>query len=158
MTDIALRAAAERDVPRLVAIAQRSWLSAFAEHAPQAFVEHWRTADRAPAWYAEHWPDMIVAEAAGVPVGLAQPAADEVNGLWVDPDWQGRGIGTTLLRAAEERILAQGHRRPWLTCSGFNPRAAAFYRARGYAVERREHHTHPTGVTEELLIFVRRVP
>jgi GNAT superfamily N-acetyltransferase len=158
MAGIVLRAAAEGDVPRLVAIARRSWLSAFAAHAPPAFVEHWRAADRAPSWYAEHWPDMIVAEAAGAPVGLTQPAADEVNGLWVDPDWQGRGVGTTLLRAAEERILAQGHRRPWLTCSGFNPRAAAFYQARGYVVERRERRTHASGATEELLIFVRREP
>lgn len=155
---VTLRPATAADIDPLVAIARRSWLSAFAAHAPAALVEWWRAADREPAWYALYWPDMLVAEADGTLAGLVQPRADEVNGLWVDPAWQGRGLGRLLLGAAESRIAAQGHRRVWLTCSGFNQRAAGFYRTCGYEVEREESKEHPSGIVEPVLTFARAVP
>lgn len=152
-----LRPAGEDDVPRLVEIARRAWLSAFAGHAPEPMIAYWRNADREPGWYARYWPDMIVAEAGDFVVGLTQPAADEVNGLWVDPEWQGRGIGRLLLRAAERHIGQMGHERAWLTCSGFNLRAAGFYRAVGYALDREEKELHPSGVVETVWTFARRL-
>ena len=152
-----LRPADTQDVVRLVEIARRSWLSAFAGHAPEAMVAHWRLADREPTWYARFWPDMIVAEAGGNVVGLTQPADDEVNGLWVDPEWQGRGLGRQLLRAAEHRIREMGHDRAWLTCSGFNTRAAGFYRACGYELDREAQEPHPSGVIETVWTFARRL-
>jgi GNAT superfamily N-acetyltransferase len=46
-----------------------------------------------------------------VVLGEVQPAGDEVNGLWVDPAAQGRGVGTALLGYAEGVIAAAGHDR-----------------------------------------------
>lgn len=141
----------------LVALARRSWLSAFGDTAPPALVAHWRATDREPAWYARYWPDMIVAEVSGDVVGLTQPKMDEVNGLWIDPAWQGAGVGSRLLRSAELAIAAAGFDRAWLTCSGFNRKAAGFYEARGYWIERREAQVHPSGVPEEVLTFAKRL-
>ena len=152
-----LRPAVEQDVDALVGIARRAWLSAFAEHAPSPLIAYWRTANREPDWYRRFWADMIVAEQAGTAVGLTQPAADEVNGLWVTPEWQGRGIGRLLLRAAERRISEAGHNRAWLTCSGFNRRAARFYRACGYQLEREVVQQHLSGVTETVHVFARQL-
>ena len=154
---LTLRPAVEQDIDALVEIARRAWLSAFAEHAPSPLIAYWRKANREPDWYRRFWADMIVAEQTGTAVGLTQPAADEVNGLWVAPEWQGRGIGRQLLRAAEERISQAGHNRAWLTCSGFNRRAAGFYRACGYQLERERVEQHPSGVTETVQIFARRL-
>jgi ribosomal-protein-alanine N-acetyltransferase len=150
-----LRPAEERDVDALVGLARRSWLSAFGETAPPALIAHWRAADRESAWYRRYWPDMIVAEVAGAVAGLTQPKLDEVNGLWVDPAWQGAGVGSLLLQAAELAIASAGFDRAWLTCSGFNRRAAGFYRARGYRVVRREDQPHPSGVPEEVLTYAK---
>lgn len=149
-----LRPATDADVPRLVAIARRAWVGAFSD-APPEMIAYWRAMDREPGWYARYWPDMSVAEVDGTPVGLVQPAGDEVNGLWIDPDWQGRGLGRRLLREAERQIRSAGHARAWLTCSGFNVRAAGFYRACGYEVEREVVHRHPAGVEETVLTFGR---
>lgn len=154
---VLIRPAVAADVAQLVAIARRAWLSAFAGRAPAELVAHWRATDREPAWYARYWPDMLVAEVEGGPVGLAQPAQDEVNGLWVDPTWHRRGVGTRLLSAAEDHIRADGHSRAWLTCSAFNQPAAAFYRSRGYVLERQQAQLHPSGVPEALLIFARQL-
>jgi GNAT superfamily N-acetyltransferase len=93
-----LRPAREVDVPRLIEIARRSWLSAFAQTAPFSMIQRWVRIDREAEWYPRHWPDMLVVLVDGTPVGLVQPSKDEINGLWVAPDHQGQGLGALLLR------------------------------------------------------------
>lgn len=152
-----LRPAREADVPALIELARRSWLSGFAATAPAAFVRDRLARDFERDWYPRHWPAMTVAEDDGVLLGLVQPEGAEVNGLWVAPEAQGRGVGTALLRHAERQIAAAGHERAWLTCSGFNPGAARFYRARGYQEVRRAAKDRGAGLVEEILTFERRL-
>lgn len=152
---LALRRATERDLPALIALARRSWLSAFAETLPATAVRAWAEADRASSWYRTHWPAMTVAELQGVLAGVVQPMDDEINGLWVDPAFQGRGVGTLLLTEGERRIAEAGFRRAWLHCSGRNPRARRFYVARGYRHVRTEVSVLPDGSPEELLVYER---
>src|SRR5262249_55793660 len=127
-----LRPVCESDVPVLIELARRSWLSAFADFAPAEFIREWRARDFESDWYPKYWRSRRVAEADGTVLGLVQPLKDEVNGLWVDPSAQGRGVGTALLRHGEGEVLAAGYGRAWLSCSGFNPKALRFYLARGY--------------------------
>jgi putative acetyltransferase len=152
---ITLRAAREADVPALIELARRSWLSGFAGSAPPALVRDRLAREFERDWYPRHWPAMTVAEECGVLLGVVQPEGDEVNGLWVAPEAQGRGVGTTLLRHAEWQIAAAGHARAWLTCSGFNPGAARFYRARGYHQVGTATKDRGEGLVAELLTFER---
>jgi ribosomal protein S18 acetylase RimI-like enzyme len=46
---------------------------------------------------------------------------------------QGMGIGTALIRALEERVVAEGRHRARIAVEHDNPRAAALYRRLGYA-------------------------
>lgn len=150
---IHLRPAVESDLPVLIELARRSWLSAFSGSAPDEFVRDWLARDFESAWYPKYWPTMTVAESGGVILGLVQPMNDEVNGLWVDPAAQGRGVGTALLSHAEGQIARAGHRRAWLTCSAFNPNGCRFYLARGYRETGRETKDRAGGVVEEMLRF-----
>ncbi len=150
-----IRAASEADLPRLIELARRSWLSGFTD-APPRFITDWMARNFEQGWYARYWPDMFVAEEDGVLLGVVQPMVDEVNGLWVDPPAQGRGVGTLLLRHAESLIATALHRRAWLTCSGFNPRGCRFYLARGYEEVGRESKDRAGGVVEEMITYERR--
>lgn len=152
-----LRPACEADVPALIELAQRSWLSGFAGAAPAAFVRERLARQFERDWYPRHWPAMTVAEDGSALLGVVQPEGDEVNGLWVAPEAQGQGVGTALLRHAERQIAAAGHERAWLTCSGFNPRAARFYRARGYLETGRIAKDRGGELVEEILTFERRL-
>lgn len=144
-----IRPAREEDVPRLIEVARRSWLSAFAQSAPFAMIAYWVRADRESSWYPRYWPDMLVLEDDVVISGLVQPMEAEINGLWVHPDWQGTGAGTLLLRAGEEVIRQAGHPAAWLTCSAFNPKAFEFYRRRGYIETGRDRVLHTGGFLYE---------
>jgi len=139
----------------LIHVARLSWLSAFEGSAPPAFVARWRMKDSEPAWYSRYWPIMTVADLDGTPSGLVQPAEDEVNGLWVLPEAQGKGVGSALLLEAERQIAHAGHTRAWLTCSGFNPRALAFYLRRGYRETRRQTEELEPGLVDNTIIVER---
>jgi ribosomal protein S18 acetylase RimI-like enzyme len=145
---LTVRDATHADVPRLVEIARRAFLSAFGFTAPFALLQQWMAEDKEPAWYERDWRGMQVCERQGEIAGLVQPIVDEINGLWVHPDHQGQGVGSLLLAEGETRILQAGFARCWLVCSGYNRRALPFYEARGYAIVTELRTSHPGGIEE----------
>lgn len=139
----------------LIELARRSWLSAFAQTTPFSLIVWWAREDPMTGWYQQHWRQMTVLEEDGTIIGLVQQAKAEISGLWVHPAHQAKGAGTLLLRAGEEAILGAGHRKAWLECSAFDPRALAFYQRRGYAETTRRRHTHRSGIEIEDVILER---
>jgi len=81
----------------------------------------------------------------GTPVAFCGRKGDEVCGLYVDPDFHGRGIGKLLLARAETAITAVGHGRVTLSAS---LSAVSFYLARGY------HEAERTGFTSRGGLFI----
>jgi len=72
--------------------------------------------------------DVWVAEEAGTAIGYATLAVQgeraELDELWVDPDWIGRGIGSELFRFLASRAAGLGARRlEWEA----EPNAVGFY-------------------------------
>lgn len=60
------------------------------------------------------------------------PGCPEINGLTVFGPHQGKGIGTALISAAEERARRRGCPRIGLAVADDNPRAAKLYDRLGY--------------------------
>jgi ribosomal protein S18 acetylase RimI-like enzyme len=58
-----------------------------------------------------------------------------INGLAVDPDHQGAGVGRTLIEAAVERARQQGARKVSLRVLGDNAIARRLYERCGFVVE-----------------------
>lgn len=154
---VTIRPASEGDLPGLIDLAKRSWLSGFTE-APATFISDWVAKDFERDWYGRYWPEMFVAETDDTLLGVVQPMDDEVNGLWVDPPAQGRGVGTLLLRHAERLIAVSGLSKSWLTCSGYNPRGCRFYLSRGYLETGRQTKERVGGVMEVIHSFEHQFP
>jgi putative acetyltransferase len=81
---------------------------------------------------AEHWlpiAETLVAENDGVVVGFLAMIGNEVGGIFVDPDFQGRGIGRALMDAARDS-------RPFLELDVFEANSVGrrFYDAYGFDV------------------------
>ena len=69
------------------------------------------------------------------PIAFCSRLAEGVAGLYVHPDWQGRGAGAALLRLAEDALVQDGLTRLKLDAS---LPAVSFYERRGYkSVEER---------------------
>jgi GNAT superfamily N-acetyltransferase len=64
---------------------------------------------------------------------VADPRAAELDRLYVQEPFTGRGVGRALLRAAEDVAAARGATTLWLTAYSGNARALAFYPRCGYA-------------------------
>jgi ribosomal protein S18 acetylase RimI-like enzyme len=54
----------------------------------------------------------------------------------LDSFWEGRGVGTRLLRATERLARASGCHEAWLVTTNDNLRALAFYQKRGWRLRR----------------------
>lgn len=152
-----IRRATAADCDGLVELARRAWLSAFCVEAPFALIDEWLREGREAEWYPAYFHEVWLAESGPTVLGLVQPRREEINGLWVHPSVQGRGLGTRLLDFAERHIAAAGYEKAWLTCSLFNRRAAAFYAARGYVEVRRYRERAGCGVEQEFVVFERAV-
>jgi amino-acid N-acetyltransferase len=87
---------------------------------------------RTPEFVAERIIDFLVSEVDGRVVGCVHldeysPSLVEVRSLAVDPDHQGRGIGTALVNAAEELARVREYATVFAVSSNDE-----FFRARGY--------------------------
>ena len=77
---------------------------------------------------------VIVAEIAGEIAGFAAVVGGELDGLFVEPDLWGQGIGGTLVDAA----VHEARRRGLALIVTANPRARRFYESCGFIVEGEE--------------------
>ena len=77
-----------------------------------------------------------VGKADGIVVAFSMASASDgqVFGLFVEPGYEGRGFGRTLLRAAADWLRVCGHRTPWLT-TGIGTRAEGFYASVGWQAD-----------------------
>lgn len=75
--------------------------------------------------------------------GVVALAPGEVQRLYVERDWHGRGIAQALMQAALEVLAEQGCDVVWLGVWEHNPRAIAFYTTFGFVAV--SEHTFTVG-------------
>jgi GNAT superfamily N-acetyltransferase len=75
-------------------------------------------------WVAEHEGEIVA-------FSMADRADRSILALFVQPEYEGRGLGSTLLDLALQWLWQQGARRVWLA-TGPGTRAQGFYERRGW--------------------------
>jgi len=92
-----------------------------------------------PAEFAAPHGAFLVAWVGDVPVGCGgwrsfatDTTVAEVKRMYTAPDWRGRGVAATVLRAIEASARAAGRKRLVLETGSGQPEAIAFYEKQGY--------------------------
>ena len=146
--EISIRAATPADALCLGVLSMQVFLDTYATGGIGPSVANEALARHGVAVYAGLLADadvtLLVAERDGHLVGFSQvrsgvghalvpeAAAAELDRLYVQERFAGRGVGRDLLRHAEKAAAARGADTLWLTAWAGNARALAFYPRRGY--------------------------
>jgi GNAT superfamily N-acetyltransferase len=143
-----VRPAAPADAPEVARVHVRSWQVAYRGLLPDAYLDALRPEERAARYTFgsadPRQPATIVAVEEGAGDGAIRgfattgPSRDgapagELLSLNVEPGFWSRGIGSSLLAAAEQRLRQDGHARAVLWVLDGNERAMRFYRAHGWS-------------------------
>ena len=147
VSEVAIRPGVEADAAQLAALAIGVWLHSYATEGVSRTVADYILQRFTPQAFRQIARDsgqsLVVAQIAEHVVGYALvrfdtpapsgPVRTEVATLYVHEHIARQGIGTRLLRAAEDEALKRtGSRRIWLGVYHGNAKAIAFYRKLGY--------------------------
>jgi GNAT superfamily N-acetyltransferase len=128
---IDLRPATAADAARIAQIWRAGWPDGHLGHVPDGLVDH-----RTPEYFADRAaalvPTTVVADVDGVVAGFVAVLDDELDQVYVAPEFRGAGIADLLLRAGEHAVAAAGHSRAWLAVVPGNARARRFYERNGW--------------------------
>lgn len=148
LPELSIRVGRSDEASRLAVLAAQVWLHTYATDGISADIAEYVLQELSPEKYLRALNDptsqVLVAYSGANLVGIAVvkfdtscPASDdsssELQTLYVQEHFIGRGLGKLLLRAAETAARQrQSHTRLWLTVNAKNTRAVAFYAHQGY--------------------------
>ena len=145
--DLSIRPGRPDDASRLAVLATQVWLHTYATDGITTGIAEYVLQELCPEKYLRILNDptsqVFVAESGANLVGLAVvkfdtscPSGDysstELQTLYVQEHFIGRGAGKLLLRAAEAEVRRRSNTVLWLTVNAQNARAIAFYASQGY--------------------------
>ncbi|WGW13552.1 GNAT family N-acetyltransferase [Saxibacter everestensis] len=144
-----IRAAEDRDAPRLAEVHVAAWRAAYKDVMSAEYLESLDIERSTSFWrrqISEPRPGVsqLVAETGDGVVGFAivGPPRDDVapgtGQLWainLHPDSWGQGIGSKLFGAAEQLLRRLGYAAGYLWVEQGNDRAIRFYRGRGWPAD-----------------------
>ena len=135
MPSFEIRPALPQDIPSLAGIYQRAVLISCADWYSREQILAWQDAATDPGNWLDSFQNthsLVALDRHAHPVGFGDlhPLSGLRGRLYVDPQAQGKGIGTALLSGLEEMLRLSGHSAVSLE-SALNARQ--FYENRGYA-------------------------
>ena len=146
----AIRHAEAHDAAALADLAERTFRMTFAPHNSDANMQAHCDRTYGTAFQAAEIADparvTVVADDKGMLVGYAQLRLDrptpcvvaarpaEIQRIYVDAPWHGRGIAQALMASMLEHARIAGADRVWLGVWEHNPRARRFYEKSGFAL------------------------
>lgn len=132
---VTIRKARQDDAELLTGIGLRAWRKAMMTVGEAA--EMAANARDAFARFTEDgWITITVVEKSGVVAGWAarEDLDETISDFWIDPDFEGQGLGSALLAAVEDELRAQGFSLARLQTHAMNGDALKFFEKKGYAV------------------------
>jgi ribosomal protein S18 acetylase RimI-like enzyme len=151
-----IRPAVEADVPALVSLLRRSWLTTWAPELKFETVQRFARDDPARHYAEDTWREFMVADDDGVMVGMFHVEHDLLHAIHLDHRRKRQRIGSLLMDEIERRISAE-HRIARLEALAFNVGAIKFYKQREWT-ENRRYQSSECGEPVETIEMVKVFP
>lgn len=132
---VTIRKARQDDAELLTQIGMRAWRKAMAS-VGEAGEMVANARDAFAHFTLDGWVTITIVEKSGVPVGWAarEDMDENITDFWVDPDFEGQGLGTALLAAVEAEMKSQGCALAKLQTHAMNTDALTFFEKKGFSV------------------------
>jgi len=133
MQKLKIRPAEMKDASQIGAVGYSAWLNGIGKHVGREV--HERINSELYASFARaSFLQITVAEYDGLVVGFAGTESGEnyISDLWVSPDFEGFGIGSTLVSTMEEIVVNRGYDTVEIEVLTANTRALQLYQHLGY--------------------------
>jgi len=144
---ITIRSATAEDKQTIRNVIRESFLSSYVHFLPKERIEQSIRNDRAGEIARNEGHLFTIAEMNGTPAGVMLLKDNFVEQLFTHPDFMGVGVGSALLEHAENQAREKGHDRLTLNCFADNEKALAFYKAKGFTIEKSvEEKNHMPGI------------
>ena len=155
MTGVALRPAEIDDLDAVVAVFLGCWRSTYAGRLPAALVTSMSDDTARSLWsHALTTPGrrVVLAEVDEQVCGVVgfEASVDDgwVHSLYVAPEVQGHGVGSTLLRHASDRLREAGGQNAYLWVFADNTPSISFYARHGWTADGAERVEERFGANE----------
>lgn len=128
MSDIVTRPATEADVFTLELIMRAAFEASYANFMPEQYVREWYDNNEASRAVRQRLSKTGVAELDGEIAGFVSHDDTTIPELWVDPGYQGQGVGRALIEWVEAIFYKAKYATVTLYCYEENKEALEFYK------------------------------
>ena len=150
MTEIQIRNAEIKDVLGIATVHVKMWQKAYRGQVPDSFLDAMSIDNRAKFWEdtlknPKSGIHILVAEHDHRIVGWIQGGKNrdedlssdvgELGGIYVHPDWQGKGVGSKLMEFFIETLRSEGYKKATLWVLDTNQKTRNWYESKGWNVE-----------------------
>lgn len=132
---VTIRKARQDDAEFLTGIGLRAWRKAMTSVGEAAeMIANAR--DAFASFTQEGWITITIVETSGIIAGWAarEDMDETISDFWIDPNFEGQGLGSALLVALEDEMRAQGFSVARLQTHAMNADALNFFEKKGYSV------------------------
>lgn len=140
-----MRPALPSDLNRLADVGLRAWQKGIGPLVPVSVYQRVSAENPFRPFLAVLGENVLVAEIENHVVGLAarENGDNHITDLWVDPDSEGMGAGSSLLGTLEMQIFDSGYGNANIDVAAANARALSLYQHRGYEIDWQERRFDP---------------
>ena len=131
---IILRPAREIEIEALAELGLSAWCKGIGPHVSPDVVRRVTQNNPFLPFLRDLGAQVLVAEIDGCPAGIgASEHADNcISDIWVSPLFEGRGVGSALIAALEQKFTSQGFAEVLIQVTAANSRAYGLYRHLGF--------------------------
>jgi len=145
-----IREATIKDAPGIATVHVKMWQKAYRSLVPDFFLDQMSIKNKIDKWLEilrnpKEGVKVFVAEADNTIVGWVSggknrdedltPDIGELFGIYIHPDWQGRGIGSALLENFLGFLRGEGYSKATLWVLDTNEKTRSWYESKGWKLE-----------------------